>query len=233
MGAGRAGGADLRPADRLSRKGTPLEVLPVDGRQPDPGVVARAAAVLARGLLLVYPTDTLYALGGRALDPTVSARVRAAKGRDDGKPLPVIAADEAQARTLAAAWGGPVGRLAVRFWPGPLTLVLPSAPSVPRELNSGTGTIAVRVPDLALARALCQAAGPLVSTSANLSGQAPPRTCAEAVGAVGPAAALALDGGPGREAASTIVSLAGPEPVLVRAGAVAWEDVRATLAAGR
>lgn len=229
MGARGARRAHVGPARGLSGPDTALEVLRVDGRRPDPAIVSRAAAVLGRGDLLVYPTDTLYALGGRALDPAAASRVRRAKGRDDGKPLPLVAADEVQARALGGSWPEAAARLAARFWPGPLTLVVPAAPCLPDAVTSGTRTVAVRVPDLALARALCAAAGPLISTSANLSGAPPPRTCAEAVEAVGPAAALALDAGPGRDAPSTIVSVAGPEPVLVRAGAIAWTEVRHTL----
>ena len=205
------------------------QILPVDPGQPDESVLARALAVLHAGGLLIYPTDTLYALGGRALDPMVAAAVRAAKGRGDDKPLPVSAADVAQARAIAKGWPEAAQRLAAAFWPGPLTLVLAAAPEVPEEVTSGTGTVAVRVPSLLLARDLSGAAGPLVSTSANRSGLPPPLTCAEAVRQVGPAAALALDGGPGTAAPSTIVDLTGAEPRLLRAGAVDWDQARRLL----
>lgn len=201
------------------------EVVPVDGADPEPRLVARAAGLLRAGDLLIYPTDTLYALGGRALDAAAGARVRAAKGREEGKPLPLVAADTDQARRLCGAWPAAVERLAGRFWPGPLTLVLPAGAGVPAEVTAGTGTIAVRVPALALTRRLCAEAGPLVSTSANRAGAPPPRTCAEAVRSVGAAAALALDAGPGRPLSSTIVDLAGAEPRLLREGPVAWADV--------
>jgi L-threonylcarbamoyladenylate synthase len=187
--------------------------------------VARAAAVLASGSLLIYPTETLYALGGRVEWPEAAGAVRRAKGRDDASPLPVVAADEEQARSLAGRWPEAAHHLALHCWPGPLTLVVPAAGWVPGDVTSGTGTVAVRVPGLAVTRALCAAAGPLVSTSANRSGAPPPSTCAEAVRQVGEAAALALDAGPGRGRPSTIVSLAGGTPRLLREGAVPWEDV--------
>jgi L-threonylcarbamoyladenylate synthase len=209
------------------------EIVAVRGDEADPAAVARAREVLLGGGLLVYPTDTLYALGGRAGDAAAGAAVRVAKGRDDAKPLPVVAADEEQVRALCAAWPEAARLAAQRFWPGPLTFVLKAAAVLPAAVTAGTGTVAVRVPALALTRALCAAAGPLVATSANRSGSPPPTTCAEAVRQVGPAALLALDAGPGRPVASTIVDLSAAEPRLIRAGAVPWEDVARVLAAGR
>ena len=203
----------------------------MDGARPDPAVVARAASALLGGALVIFPTDTLYALGGRALDPAAARRVREVKGRPGGQPLPLVASDLAQARALCASWPGDADRLAAAFWPGPLTLVLPAAAGVPVEVTSGTGTVAVRVPALALAAALCAAAGPLISTSANRTGARAPRTCAEAVEGVGAEAAIALDAGPGAPVASTIVDLAAAAPGLLRAGAVAWEEVMAVLGA--
>ncbi|MBI3932365.1 MAG: threonylcarbamoyl-AMP synthase [Acidobacteria bacterium] len=209
-----------------------METLPVRGETPDEAVVARAVDALRRGELLIYPTDTLYALGGRAGEPGVGQRVRAAKGREAGKALPLVAADAAQARGLAAGWPPAAERLAARFWPGPLTLVLLAAPGVPAEVTAGGGTVAVRVPGLALPRELCRETGPLVSTSANRSGGPAPLTCAEAVAAVGEAAGLALDAGPGRPQGSTIVDVATQPPRLLRAGAIPWRDVQAVLLSG-
>ena len=208
-----------------------MEVLPVAGEAEEEGAVARAVAALDAGGLLIYPTDTLYALGGRGLDAAAGRKVRAAKGRD-ARPLPLIAADLEQVLGLAADVPAPATLLAERFWPGPLTVILASRRGVPDEVTAGTATVAVRVPALALARRLCRNAGPLISTSANLSGAEPPLTCAEAVAGVGAAAALALDAGPGRPTASTIVDLTGAAPRLVRSGAVPWAEVLAALQAG-
>jgi L-threonylcarbamoyladenylate synthase len=188
--------------------------------------------VLRAGQLLIYPTDTLYALGGRALDGEVGARVRGAKGRDEGKPLPLVAADVEQVLGLCAGWPEAAAQLAGRFWPGPLTLVVRAAPGVPDEVTAGAGTVAVRVPALVLARQLCQAAGPLISTSANRAGEPPPLTCGAAMAALGGAAALALDAGPGRPLASTVVDLTGGAPRLVREGAVPWADILRSFAQG-
>lgn len=203
----------------------------MSGTSPDPTVLARAAAVLDEGRLLVYPTDTLYAVGGRALDPDVGRAVRRAKGRDEGKPLPLIAAHRDQAVGLVRRWTAAAERLSEAFWPGPLSLVLEAAEHVPDAVTAGTGSVALRVPALALCRDLAERSGPLVSTSANLSGAPAPLTCAEAVASVGHACALALDAGPGRPASSTLVDLTGAAPELLRAGPVPWEAILRVLAA--
>lgn len=195
----------------------------------DPAVLDRAVPLLEAGALIIFPTETLYALGGRALDPEVGRRVRKAKGRPESKPLPVVAAGLGQARGLCEAWSPLAERLAHHFWPGPLTLVLPASPELPDAVTSGTRTVAVRVPGRELARLLSTRAGPLISTSANRGGERPPLTCAEAVAAVGSWAALALDGGPGRGTVSTIVDLTGPSAALLRAGAIDWAEVLAVL----
>jgi len=206
-----------------------MELLRADAERPDGGVLSRARAVLERGELLIYPTDTLYALGGRALDAGAARRVRDAKGREAGKPLPLVLADREQIASVCAAFPPAADRLAAEFWPGPLTLVVPARRELPGELTSGSGSVAVRVPASTLARALCAEAGPLISTSANLSGGAAPLTCAVAVEAVGFAAALALDAGPGHPQGSTIVDLTAVPPRLLRRGPIAWEAVEAVL----
>jgi L-threonylcarbamoyladenylate synthase len=205
-------------------------VLTVDADRPLDDVIARAMSALAAGSLLIYPTDTLYALGGLALRPEVGRAVREAKGREEAKPLPLVASGLDQARSICACWPEAAARLATRFWPGPLSLIVPARPDVPIDVTSGTGTVAVRVPARELARRLC-AAGPLIATSANRAGQPGPLRCADAVAAVGASAALALDGGPGRPASSTLVDLTGAAPRLVRPGPVSWVDVLATLGA--
>ena len=207
----------------------PTDVVRVSGTDPDPAVVALAASLLTAGSLLIYPTDTLYALGGRVLDAAAGAAVRRAKGREEGKPLPLVAADLEQARVLCASWPEAADQLAARFWPGPLSLVVPAAPTVPADVSAGSGNIAVRVPDLELTRALCRQTGALVSTSANRAGGTPPINCADALEAVGAAAALALDAGRGRAVASTIVDLTSTPPRLLRGGAIPWEEIEGVL----
>lgn len=207
-----------------------MDLIHVGSGTASPEALERAAQALAVGGLLIYPTDTLYAVGGPALDRQVSARVRAAKGREEGKPLPLVAADVVQARTLVRDWPELVDRLAARFWPGPLSLVLWAAPGVPEDVTAGTGTVAVRVPGLELTRQLCRRLGPLISTSANRSGEKPPETCAAAMAAFPHLRGLALDGGPGNPTPSTLVDVTARPPRVLRRGSVDWRDVEEVVA---
>jgi len=190
---------------------------------------AAATRALETGRLIIYPTETLYALGGRALEPLVCAAVRAAKGRDDAKPLPVIVASLEEARSLWASVPVAALELAERYWPGPLTLVARARRGLPDELTAGGQTLALRVSGEAIARGLCRSVGALVSTSANLSGTPPPRTCEAAVASVGKAVALALDAGPGASDPSTVVDVSEGPPRLVRAGAIEWSALLRSL----
>ena len=209
-----------------------MRVLRVDGAAPASEAVSDAVERLQNGRLVIFPTETLYALGALALKADAVAALRVSKGREEGKPLPVIAADTEQARALWSEFPPHARALAARFWPGPLTLVLRASRDVPAGVTAGGGTVAVRVPGLELARSLARGAGPLVSTSANRAGGRPPVTCAEAVQALGDVAVLALDAGPGGGLASTLVDLTRDPPELVREGAVPWAEVLAVLRGG-
>ena len=185
---------------------------------------------LREGALIIYPTDTLYAIGCLALDQDAVARLREAKGREADKPLPVIASDIAQARSLAARWPDAAERLAAAFWPGPLTLVVPAAPILGAALLAGARSIAVRVPASEVARALAHAAGPLVSTSANLSNEPPCLDVDSALRAF-PQATQAIDLGRLEGAASTVVDatdeLGGAR--ILREGRVERDRIQAVL----
>ena len=195
-----------------------------------PEQVLEAAAALREGALVVYPTDTLYAIGCLALDREAVKRLRDAKGRETDKALPVIVADPAQARSLAAEWPATAERLAAAFWPGPLTLVLPALSTLPPALLGGASTIAVRVPASEVARDLARAAGPLVSTSANLAGE-PPCVTADLAVATFPLATLVFDMGTLEGAPSTIVDLNGiGEPRILREGRIDRLAIERTLA---
>ena len=191
------------------------------------------ATRLHEGALVIYPTDTLYAIGCRALDGAAVARLRVAKGREADKPLPVIVADIRQARSLAACWPEEAQRLADAFWPGPLTLVVPAAATLPPELLAGARTIAVRVPASELARALARFVGPHVSTSANRAGEAPCVTVDLAAAAF-PLATLAFDVGRLEGAPSTIVDATDLEGGvrILREGRIARAAIDAILREG-
>jgi L-threonylcarbamoyladenylate synthase len=188
-----------------------------------------AADAVRRGLVVAYPTDTLY---GLAVDPTSAeavTRLFALKGRALGKAIPLIAADLDQVRAWTTMT--PLAeRLAAAFWPGPLTLVLKTTAHIDARVLAEGGTVAVRVPDQAVARALASAAGtPVTSTSANPSGQ-PPTADPDEVARELSAVDVLIDGGPTQGGApSTIVDATGVRPVLIRAGAIAWERVLESL----
>jgi L-threonylcarbamoyladenylate synthase len=158
--------------------------------------VQAAAAVLRRGGIVAYPTETFYALGALARDAAAVDRLARAKGRPDGKPLPLLAADRVAVEEVAVL-GGAAARLAEAFWPGPLTLVLPARPGLPDAVTAGTGTVGVRVPGSDVARALArEAGGALVATSANLAGGPPPATPSALAPGLVARLDHVLDGGP-------------------------------------
>ena len=220
----------IKAGDCTILRVTDLKRYDLRARGLTPDEEREVAALLSEGALVIYPTDTLYAIGCRALDGAAVARLRAAKGREADKPLPVIVADVDQVRSLAARWPAAAQRLADSFWPGPLTLVIPAAPALPAELLTGAGTIAVRVPASEIARALARLAGPLVSTSANLAGEAPCVTVDQATAAF-PLATLAFDVGPLDGAPSTIVEMGGPDgrPKVLREGRIGRQVIEDVL----
>ncbi len=191
--------------------------------------VAAGAALLARGGIVAYPTETFYGLGALASQAGALARLVAAKLRPEGKAVPLIAADERQIEAVARL-DDPLARLlARRFWPGPLTLVLPALSHVDPVVTGGGGTVAVRIPGHPVARELARlAGGAVVSTSANLAGEAPVTRPSALSSALVARLDGVVDGGetPGG-LASTIVSVVGGAPTLVRAGAVPWDEVAA------
>ncbi len=204
-----------------------VERLTISQEDPDPRVLARAAGILRGGGLVAFPTDTFYGLAADPRDEAAVERVFVAKGRAPAVALPLIAADIDQ--VLAASTGlSPLSlRLAERFWPGPLTLVADAASSIVPGVHGGSHTIAVRVPDHAVARGLAAAAGfPVVSTSANRSGEAAVTSADAVVSSIGGLVDLVLDCGatPGA-APSTVVDARGAVPVLIRAGAVPFSRV--------
>jgi L-threonylcarbamoyladenylate synthase len=185
--------------------------------------VERLAAVLRSGGVVAYPTETFYGLGALARDAAALERLARAKGRPEGKPLPLVAADLAMAEAVAVV-DGLARRLADRFWPGPLTLVLPARVGLPDPITGGTGTVGIRVPGSEVARALCRAAGgPVVSTSANPSGAPPPAAVADLDPGLVARIDGVLDAGPAPGGLpSTVVAVEGDRLRLVREGAVAW-----------
>ncbi len=189
----------------------------------------RAVRILARDGLVIFPTDTVYGLGGRASSPRALARIYAAKGRQSDKPLQLILPDISWIARLADEVSPLIARLAEAFLPGPLTLVVRKGSGTPADVGAADGTVALRVPDhptcLALARLLGE---PLAATSANRSGRPSPRTAAQAVSELGETVDLVLDDGPaplGVE--STVLDVAHGPPRLLRVAALTAEQLEA------
>ncbi len=193
--------------------------------------IKEAADAALRGELVVLPTDTVYGIGTRPDDPAATARLFEAKGRPRELELPVLVATTRAAREIAA-FDDRAERLADRFWPGPLTLVLSRTDRSRRwDLGGNPTTIGVRVPRHPLAIALLARAGPLAVTSANRSGRPTPATCDDLQRVFGDAVAVyiceetPLEGKP-----STVVDLAHLEPAVLRPGAIDAEALLAVLA---
>lgn len=203
-------------------------------RITDAAARADAAALLRAGRVIAYPTDTLYALGALATSAEAVALVLRLKGRLPEKTLPLIAADLDHVAWLVGELSPRVRQLAMRWWPGPLTLVVDVRRALAPGVVAPDGSVAVRIPAHAHVRDLVRlAGGPVTSTSANLSGE-PPATTAEecvvltaAVEAAGlEGVAMILDGGPATtRVPSTIVDVRGREIRLLREGALPWDHV--------
>lgn len=200
---------------------TPMPVLPAT----DPEAVKEAGRLLKAGQVVVFPTETVYGLGANALDPAAVQRIFDAKGRPADNPLIVHVASAEAAKQLVTDWTPMADRLARAFWPGPLTLVLRRAAKVPDIVTAGLDSVAVRVPAHPVAQQVLRAAGvPIAAPSANASGRPSPTLAQHAQADLGDKVPLYIDAGPtqvGLE--STVVSLLGPRPVLLRLGAIPRE----------
>jgi L-threonylcarbamoyladenylate synthase len=196
----------------------------------DEAGIAEAARILRAGGLVAFPTETVYGLGAHALDAAAAARIFDAKQRPADDPLIVHVASWEHVVRIAlpsptAEW------LAERFWPGPLTLVLPKLPSVPDVVTAGLPTVALRVPAHPLADALLVASDlPIAAPSANRFGRPSPTRAAHVLDDLAGRIDAVLDGGPTEVGVeSTIVDLSGEQPRLLRPGGLAAEEVEAAL----
>lgn len=206
-------------------------VLPVDPFAPSAEALAGAARVLRRGGLAAFPTETVYGLGANALDTAAVARIFAAKGRPANNPLIVHLADADQVQEVAADWLASAQRLAERFWPGPLTLVLPKHPRVPDIVTARGPTVAVRVPAHAVAQALLRATDlPIAAPSANRSTELSPTRAEHVLRGLQGRIDLLLDGGPtagGIE--STVLDVTITPPRLLRPGPIGVVELEAVI----
>lgn len=205
-----------------------MELIRVDPSQPEPEVLQRAAEAVMRGGIIAFPTDTLYGLGCSLFDVSAVSMIARLKRRDPSLAVISLIPEPSQVHGLALEVSERAAHLIARHWPGPLSLIFKAAPIVPPQVRGAGGTVALRCP----ADPLCQAllaviGGPVVSSSANLSGHPPARNAEEVVRVFGNQVDVVLDGGEkGRGLPSTLVDVSGARPRLLRRGAV---DVTADL----
>ncbi|MGC2658100.1 MAG: L-threonylcarbamoyladenylate synthase [Bryobacteraceae bacterium] len=192
-----------------------------------PDDVTRAAEFIRQGKLVAFPTETVYGLGANAFDTDAVARIYAAKDRPTSSPLIVHVASEEMAESVVASWPVIAHRLAERYWPGPLTLVLPKSAAIPDLVTAGLSSVGVRVPSHPLALELIGLAGvPIAAPSANRFTQVSPTTAHHVLEGLGDRVDMILDGGScevGIE--STIVSLLDADPVILRPGMITQQEL--------
>lgn len=197
-------------------------IIKIDPASVDAETIREIARVLKRDGVIVYPTDTFYGLGGNGLSHKALQRIFEIKRRPGLKALPVLVSDKETADSLISEPPPIFDVLAARFWPGPLTMVLKAASHLPQELVGPGGTIGIRWPAVAWLQALTREAGfPLITTSANLSGQGELASPEDALRLFRERVDLVIDGGPtpgGKP--STVIDLTGERPILVREGVI-------------
>ena len=204
-----------------------MKTLIIPANSPD--VIPQARAVLNKGGLVAFPTDTVYGVGTLVFDGPAVESIYRAKDRPIEKAIPVLIGDAEDMEKVGMNIPETAYRLATRFWPGPLTVVIPKKPTLPESV-SATATVGVRVPNHAVARALLRSAGPMAVTSANISGQPSPSTAEEVFAQLGGRIDLIIDGGktPGG-VPSTVIDCTENDLKILRAGPISLEAIRAKL----
>lgn len=189
--------------------------------------IGRAAEIIKNGGLVAMPTETVYGLAADALNGKAVAKIFKAKGRPMDNPLIVHISDIKQIEKLVSDFPPKAQKLAEKFWPGPLTMVLPKSDLIPTEVSAGLSTVAVRFPSHPIARALINASSPLAAPSANLSGSPSPTTVRHVLADMNGRIEAVIDGGDcdvGVE--STVITLAEDIPTLLRPGGITLEQLR-------
>lgn len=193
--------------------------------------LGRAGRILLQGGLVAFPTETVYGLGGNALDPKASMKIYAAKGRPSDNPLIVHIADMEKLPAIVSDFPQKAQKLAEEFWPGPLTMIFPKSDLVPKETTGGLNSVAVRFPSDRIAQELIKASGGYVAApSANTSGRPSPTTAEHVREDLGDAIDMIIDGGQvGIGLESTIVDFTEEVPVVLRPGYISFEMLKEIL----
>jgi L-threonylcarbamoyladenylate synthase len=208
------------------------DLVVVDPEQPQPEAIERAAAAIRRGRVVAIPTDALYALVADPFNLRAVAAVFRAKGREFHRSLPLLVADAMAAEDLASELNNRFFILARRFWPGPLTIIVPASARVPLKVTGNTGRLAVRQPRGKVANALIAAMNhPLISTSANISGSPTCRSGIQVFGTMDGRLDLVLDGGACSGAGATTVDITEPYWKIIREGAIEEKEIAEALQA--
>ena len=201
------------------------------GRRSNPELFFRAVTAIRQGEVIVFPTETFYGLGADALNSAAVEKVVFLKGRSLESPIAVIVADREMLKEVVAEVPPAALRLMERFWPGPLTLVLPAKKTLPAPLLNSSGGIGIRISSHPAATRLARELGrPLTATSANPSGKEPARTVEEAVGYFSGHVEIFLDGGRlGGTKGSTVVEIVGDRLKIIREGEIRSQDLEKSL----
>ena len=201
------------------------EIIPADDNE----ALQRALDILRNGGLVAFPTDTVYGLGALAFEGRAVESIYLAKDRPVEKAIPVLIWDESHLEKVSDDIPERTRRLADRFWPGPLTVLVPKKRTLPESV-SATSTVAVRVPDHSVARNLLRVAGPMAVTSANISGQPSPSTAEEVLAQLNGRIDLIIDGGrtPGG-LPSTLVDCSAEKIKILRTGPITLEELLSVL----
>lgn len=202
-----------------------------EGRSSNPELFFRAITAIRQGEIIVFPTETFYGLGADALNSAAVEKVVSLKGRNLENPIAVIIADREMLKEVVAEVPPTALRLMERFWPGPLTLVLPTKKNLPAPLLNSNGGIGIRISSHPAATRLARELGrPLTATSANPSGKEPARTVEQAKGYFSGHVEIFLDGGRlGGTNGSTVVEIVGDRLKIIREGEIRSQDLEKAL----
>ncbi len=202
------------------------DLIEIDQEQPAPEAIERAAAAVRRGGVVAIPTDALYALVADPFNLHAVATVFYAKRREVHRSLPLLVGDVAMAEDLTKDLSSRFFRLARRFWPGPLTMIVPASAKVPLKVTGNTGRLALRHPRSKVADALIHWLGqPLIGTSANISGQPTSRSGIEVFGTMDGRIDLVLDGGLCAGVGGPTVDITEPVWRVVKEGAITQKEI--------
>jgi L-threonylcarbamoyladenylate synthase len=206
------------------------DLVEINADDPQPDVLERAAAAVRRGLVVAIPTDALYSLVADPFNLRAVTQVFQAKGREPHRSLPILVRDIMMAEELAGEVNNRFFILARRFWPGPLTMIVPASAKVPLKVTGNTGRLALRQSKSTIASRLLEMVnGPLIATSANISSRPTCRSGIEVFGMMDGRVDLILDGGLSSGTGATTVDITEPYWKLIRSGAIEEKEIAACL----